>query len=71
MPNEIIMCMNRKCTRRTRCYRYMAIPNMIQYFDEFAHVQDFKRCDFFIKIGDKKIRGDYTNKKDSETISEP
>jgi hypothetical protein len=63
------MCLNKKCTRREKCYRSQAIPNLIQYCDEFKKIRDYDTCPFFIEIGEKKIRAEYRN--GSEPIPEP
>lgn len=58
MP-DLVMCTNKKCTRKESCYRHMAIPEMFQYHDNFKMIKDFENCPLFIEIGDKRIRSEY------------
>lgn len=63
------MCLNNKCTKKEECYRYQAVPNMIQYYDKFNFVKEYETCPFFIDIKQKKTRAIY--KDGSEETPEP
>ena len=45
MP-DITMCLNNNCPRKTRCYRYCAVPSDWQSFAHFEH----KECENFREI---------------------
>ena len=54
MP-DISMCLNSLCPSKTKCYRYMAVPNTEwQSFSSFIVQRNRKKCDAFQKI----IKGD-------------
>lgn len=52
MP-DISMCKNNKCILRKKCYRYIAIPNIIQTYSSFSP-NDKGECDGFIYAVKKK-----------------
>jgi len=43
MP-DITMCMNTKCEKRESCYRFKAIPDMLQSYSDFT--DDCKNNDY-------------------------
>lgn len=52
MP-DISMCTNNKCILKKKCYRYIAIPNIMQSYSSF-NPNDKGECDGFIYAVKKK-----------------
>jgi hypothetical protein len=49
MP-DISMCKNETCPKRTKCYRFMAVPNQRQSYAGFSDSED-KPCHAFAALG--------------------
>ncbi len=46
MP-DITLCMNQECPKKESCYRFMAIPDVLQSYASFPGGED---CDHFMPI---------------------
>ena len=53
---DILMCTNGKCPRKLKCYRFMAIPDMIQSYGELPCISEDSKIDFFLEIEGRRIR---------------
>jgi hypothetical protein len=55
MP-DITMCQNKRCEKRSTCYRYIAKPDTVQYY--FIPDPDGVECEYYIrtKVVKKKCR---------------
>lgn len=65
---DMILCDNKKCPRKNDCYRFMAIPSMVQPYATLPCIDKNCKYDFFIEIGDKRIRSEYINENAPEPI---
>jgi len=54
---DFSICTNIKCPRKETCYRFMAIPCHHQPYICVENI-NYDLCDFFVEIGEKKIRKD-------------
>jgi hypothetical protein len=56
MP-DLSMCTSEKCSKRKKCYRYMAIPSEYQSYNDFTNICDEEReYPMFVPIGNKPIK---------------
>ncbi len=53
--SDLTLCTNIKCPRKTKCYRFMAIPCHHQPYACIENI-DYDLCAFFKPIGKKKVR---------------
>ena len=49
---DISMCLNEKCPIKTKCRRYMTIPN--KQWQSYAEFEGGKKCSGFVKYYGKK-----------------
>lgn len=61
MP-DITMCRNKKCKRKTECYRYIAIPNK---FYQSYFIPNEKKCENFIQATESD-KEKYKNRRENE-----
>lgn len=47
MP-DICMCRNKKCPLKSKCYRFMAVPNQMQTYFGVRCVNGI--CEYFVEI---------------------
>ena len=47
------MCNNDNCSKKDKCYRYLAVPDM--YWQTFAHFKD-KNCNFYWPVRNQTVR---------------
>jgi len=46
MSPDITMCLNKKCKKAKKCYRFMAKPDKWQAYSHFDYKED---CKYFMK----------------------
>lgn len=56
MP-DITMCLNKKCSKKNKCYRFLAKPSQVQSYSDFK----FKLDNCFLEIDVKRRKNEPVN----------
>ena len=68
MPDDICMCDGEGCPIKDDCYRFTAIPDMLQTWFMKSPIKDDK-CDYLMSVKKIKLRKTYGQRvKEAENI---